>query len=81
MTFCMFVLLFTIIIIYPLTARIIGTPQMIIVHYNVLLTFLFLDVCVYKGSSFTQGQQWYDGCDLVCVCEAGSTGFYRCSNR
>ncbi|KAL8616408.1 hypothetical protein ACOMHN_032262 [Nucella lapillus] len=39
------------------------------------------DVCVYKGASYTESQQWYDGCDLVCVCEDSQTGFYRCSER
>ncbi|XP_067652673.1 mucin-2-like [Haliotis asinina] len=39
------------------------------------------DVCTYKGVSYTQGQQFYDSCDKVCVCENGKTGFYRCSDR
>jgi hypothetical protein len=38
-------------------------------------------VCVYKGVPYTQGQQWYDGCDKVCVCESGMTGYIRCRQR
>ena len=39
------------------------------------------DVCMYMGKSYTQGQQWDDGCSKVCVCEDAKTGFYRCSDR
>ncbi|XP_046570033.1 uncharacterized protein LOC124278355 [Haliotis rubra] len=39
------------------------------------------DVCVYNGRSYTQGQEWYDGCDKKCVCEDGTTGFVRCTDR
>ncbi|KAK3581064.1 hypothetical protein CHS0354_033850 [Potamilus streckersoni] len=39
------------------------------------------DVCVYKGQAYVQGQTWFDGCDIKCVCEDGKTGFYRCNNR
>ncbi|XP_076470008.1 uncharacterized protein LOC143300296 [Babylonia areolata] len=39
------------------------------------------DVCVFMGKAYTQGQQWYDGCDKICVCEDGSTGFYSCTDR
>ena len=43
---------------------------------------LFLsDVCTYKNAVYMQGQQWYDDCDKVCVCEDGSTGYYRCTDR
>ncbi|XP_041376891.1 uncharacterized protein LOC121389362 [Gigantopelta aegis] len=37
--------------------------------------------CYYKNVRYVQGQQWYDGCDKVCVCEDGKTNFYRCSDR
>ncbi|XP_076111945.1 uncharacterized protein LOC143080130 isoform X2 [Mytilus galloprovincialis] len=40
-----------------------------------------INVCVYKGIAYSQGQQWYDGCDYSCVCEDGITGVYRCNNR
>lgn len=43
--------------------------------------YIFVDVCVYKGVPYTQGQKWFDGCDFSCVCEDGSTGVYRCNNR
>ncbi|CAG2252385.1 unnamed protein product [Mytilus edulis] len=39
-----------------------------------------INVCVYKGIAYSQGQQWYDGCDYSCVCEDGITGVYRCNN-
>ena len=44
-------------------------------------SFLLAAVCVYKGVSFKQGESWKDGCDLVCICENGTTGFYRCDDR
>jgi hypothetical protein len=36
---------------------------------------------MYKGVAFKQGETWKDGCDLVCICENGTTGFYRCDDR
>ncbi|KAK7491400.1 hypothetical protein BaRGS_00017378, partial [Batillaria attramentaria] len=39
------------------------------------------DVCVYNGRTYTTGQRWYSGCEKICVCEDGKTGFYRCSDR
>lgn len=39
------------------------------------------DVCTYKNAIYVEGQQWYDDCSKVCVCEDGKTGFYRCSDR
>ncbi|XP_076111939.1 uncharacterized protein LOC143080127 isoform X2 [Mytilus galloprovincialis] len=39
------------------------------------------NICVYKGVPYTQGQQWYDGCDKVCICENGMTGYIRCRQR
>ena len=46
-------------------------------------TFVFIStaVCTYNGVAFRQGATWNDGCDLVCVCEDGMTGFYRCNDR
>nr|KAG5702882.1 hypothetical protein BaRGS_019101 [Batillaria attramentaria] len=38
-------------------------------------------VCVYNGRTYTTGQRWYSGCEKICVCEDGKTGFYRCSDR
>ncbi|CAC5385625.1 unnamed protein product [Mytilus coruscus] len=38
-------------------------------------------VCVYKGKSYTQGQNWYDNCDYQCTCENAMQGIYRCSRR
>ena len=39
------------------------------------------DFCVMNGKTYTQGQQWYDSCDRICVCEDGKSGFYRCRDR
>ena len=36
---------------------------------------------MYNGVSFTQGQTWNDGCDLQCVCEDDTEGYYRCNER
>ncbi|KAK3591361.1 hypothetical protein CHS0354_040323 [Potamilus streckersoni] len=38
-------------------------------------------VCVYRGQSYTQGQQWFDDCDYKCTCEEAEKGIYRCSRR
>ena len=46
-----------------------------------MLCFVSPDVCVYKGKSYSQGQQWYDGCDYKCVCENGAQGLYTCNDR
>ena len=37
--------------------------------------------CMYYGVVFNQGEQWNDGCDLICACEDEMTGFYRCRDR
>ncbi|WAR11991.1 CO6A5-like protein, partial [Mya arenaria] len=37
--------------------------------------------CFYKGKSYATGEKWYDGCEYECVCEDGSSGKYKCSNR
>ena len=34
-----------------------------------------------KGVQYTEGQQWNDGCDKLCVCDDASTGHYTCSER
>ncbi|XP_076113274.1 uncharacterized protein LOC143080959 isoform X2 [Mytilus galloprovincialis] len=39
------------------------------------------DLCLYNGQLYKQSQQWYDGCNSVCVCEDASTGYYRCQPR
>ncbi|KAL5022346.1 hypothetical protein ScPMuIL_001501 [Solemya velum] len=44
-------------------------------------SFIPADVCIYNNMRYTQGQQWYNGCDKVCVCEDGKSGYYRCSDR
>ena len=38
-------------------------------------------LCRYNGVAFKQGQRWDDGCDLQCVCEDETTGYYRCNQR
>ncbi|XP_025096408.1 putative epidermal cell surface receptor isoform X2 [Pomacea canaliculata] len=37
--------------------------------------------CVYKGTQYAQGQQWFDGCDSKCVCYDASSNLYTCSQR
>lgn len=39
------------------------------------------DRCVYNGIAYSQGQKWDDGCDLECICEDASYGFYRCDKK
>lgn len=43
--------------------------------------FIFTDVCVYRTDQYTQGQQWYDGCNFKCTCENAAEGIYRCNER
>ena len=43
--------------------------------------FYVTDVCIMNGKSYTQGQQWYDGCRQICVCDDGVTGHYTCNQR
>ena len=39
-----------------------------------------LDVCMYKGQPYYQGQSWQDGCEHNCFCEDGAIGRWRCSS-
>ena len=39
------------------------------------------DVCLYKGQKYKQGETWYDGCDLACVCDNAEFGYVRCEAR
>ena len=36
---------------------------------------------MYNGVAFKQGERWDDGCDLQCVCEDETEGYYRCNQR
>ncbi|XP_035825158.1 uncharacterized protein LOC118477541 [Aplysia californica] len=36
--------------------------------------------CYYKGSSYSEGAQWSDGCDFDCVCLNATTGDFKCKN-
>ncbi|GAB1606676.1 uncharacterized protein LOC115210527 [Argonauta hians] len=40
-----------------------------------------IDVCLYKGHQYYEGQTWQDGCDFNCKCEDASSGFWRCDSR
>lgn len=42
---------------------------------------VFLEYCVMSGKQYTQGQQWNEGCDKICVCDDASTGHYICNDR
>jgi len=39
------------------------------------------EVCEFKGEQYSQGQQWFDGCDYKCVCDDAESGYYTCSQR
>ncbi|XP_076113277.1 uncharacterized protein LOC143080960 isoform X2 [Mytilus galloprovincialis] len=41
----------------------------------------FKGVCIFASVSYKQGQQWYDSCSSICVCEDASTGSYKCQPR
>lgn len=45
------------------------------------IDWLLVDVCVYNGKIYTQGQQWDDGCTYHCVCLDSTTGHYQCTER
>lgn len=40
-----------------------------------------LEMCVYKGKAYTQGQTWDDGCQFRCTCVDQNRGQYRCTER
>ena len=46
-----------------------------------MLFIFFIDVCLYKGQMYTQGQSWDDGCAYNCVCLDSNTGHYQCTER
>ncbi|XP_060570089.1 uncharacterized protein LOC132728460 isoform X2 [Ruditapes philippinarum] len=48
---------------------------------NPTLAPLPKSVCVYRTDQYTQGQQWYDGCNFKCTCEDAMQGIYRCDKR
>jgi len=51
-------------------------------QFNCFLLFvLVLELCSYNGVLFRQGERWDDGCDLQCVCENETSGYYRCNQR
>ncbi|KAL3859113.1 hypothetical protein ACJMK2_009345 [Sinanodonta woodiana] len=39
-----------------------------------------VNVCIYKGHKYYQGQTWQDGCDYNCVCQDGNIGMYTCAS-
>ena len=43
--------------------------------------FYLVEVCVYKGTTYQQGQKWQDGCNYNCECTDGMTGHYTCTAR
>ena len=49
--------------------------------FRCLPCYIVSDVCIMNGKSYTQGQQWYDGCRQICVCDDGVTGHYTCNQR
>jgi hypothetical protein len=43
--------------------------------------YVIAEVCVYKGTMYTQGQKWQDGCQFECVCDDAMSGHYHCTDR
>lgn len=41
----------------------------------------FSDGCLYKGTFYSAGRRWDDGCDYTCVCEDPKTGQYKCTPK
>ncbi|KAK3591357.1 hypothetical protein CHS0354_040318 [Potamilus streckersoni] len=39
-----------------------------------------VNVCVYQGQKYYQGQTWQDGCEYNCVCQDGNIGMYTCAS-
>lgn len=48
---------------------------------NYMVMFVFIDVCVYKGVIYNQGNTWTDGCDYSCECIDAEKGLYKCTDR
>ncbi|XP_012935763.1 putative epidermal cell surface receptor, partial [Aplysia californica] len=40
-----------------------------------------INKCVYKGSTYRQGDTWFDGCDKKCECNNARDGKYKCTDR
>ncbi|XP_053401477.1 uncharacterized protein LOC123550590 isoform X2 [Mercenaria mercenaria] len=40
-----------------------------------------LNGCLYKGTLYSAGRRWDDGCDYTCVCNDASTGQYKCTPK
>ncbi|WAR12448.1 SAS-like protein [Mya arenaria] len=38
-------------------------------------------MCIYKGMQYSEGQQWFDGCDFKCTCVNAMVGYHQCSPR
>lgn len=46
-----------------------------------LLFFVGIGFCVYKGVYYKQGQSWQDGCDKICTCDDVTNNLYSCRAR
>lgn len=40
-----------------------------------------VDVCIYDGKEYYQGQGWSIGCEAECVCKNANTGFWICTSK
>lgn len=45
-----------------------------------LIFYLIVDVCIYKGQTYLQGQSWEPDCSTKCTCENAHYGYYRCND-
>lgn len=49
--------------------------------FDLMCWFFAIDVCVYKGVIYNQGNTWTDGCDYSCECIDADNGLYKCTDR
>lgn len=58
-----------------------GFVQKIISWLLIIFQTFFSGMCLFKNQYYREKQVWYDGCNAICTCEDGNTGFYRCQSR
>ena len=64
--------------LFEITEVEISRVDCIVLYVNSLCS---IEVCVYNGKSYAQGQRWQDGCQYDCECLDAMTGQYRCTDR
>ena len=46
-----------------------------------VISSIEINMCIYKGQMYQQGEAWYDGCDKLCTCDNATLGYVSCEDR